>query len=156
MSKALEYIKAALQIAFGVVVLAIILLNFHGLNLASQKFLETASVSKIQLPGVEIDMDAAGVEQALSSVGANYLTVADKSRIQAQIHGLDAKELVRLMYVGQLKDLCEFDFHQPKCATTSRSIMDCATRAWPRSRATSTGLGAGRVSEESCGRKDPG
>ncbi len=109
MSKALEYIKAALQIAFGVIVLAIILLNFHGLNLASQKFLETASVSKIQLPGVEIDMDAAGVEQALSSVGANYLTVADKSRIQAQIHGLDAKEFVRLMYVGQLKDLCEFE-----------------------------------------------
>src|SRR5271157_4842423 len=71
MSKALEYIKAALQIAFGVIVLAIILLNFHGLNLASQKFLETASVSKIQLPGVEIDMDAAGVDQALSSAGVN-------------------------------------------------------------------------------------
>jgi hypothetical protein len=129
MSKALEYIKAALQIAFGVVVLAIILLNFHGLNLASQKFLETASVSKIQLPGVEIDMDAAVVDQALSSVGVNYLTVADKSRIQAQIHGLDAKEFVRLMLSASLKTFVNSRLHQPKCATTSRSIMDCATRA---------------------------
>ena len=39
MSKALDYIKAALQIAFSLVVLAIILLNFRGLHLAVQKFL---------------------------------------------------------------------------------------------------------------------
>jgi hypothetical protein len=33
MSKALDYIKAALQIAFGLIVLAIVLLNFPGLYL---------------------------------------------------------------------------------------------------------------------------
>ena len=108
MSKALDYIKAALQIAFSLIVLAIILLNFHGLYLASQKFLErAASLSSIKLLGVEIDMDAAGVDRALFR--ADYLTGADKSRVLALTQGLDGKEFVRLMYVGQLKNLCEFE-----------------------------------------------
>ena len=52
MSKALEYIKAALQIAFSLVVLAIVLLNFHGLYVALQRFLErAASVSAIKVLG---------------------------------------------------------------------------------------------------------
>jgi hypothetical protein len=54
-SKALDYIKAALQIAFSLVVLAIILLNFRGLHLAVQKFLErAASVSAIKGFGIEV------------------------------------------------------------------------------------------------------
>lgn len=108
MSKALDYIKAALQIAFSLVVLAIILLNFHGLYLAAQKFLErAASVSSIKLLGVEVDLGATGVDRALFR--ADYLTGADKSRVLAMIQGLNSKEFVRLMYVGQLKNLCEFD-----------------------------------------------
>src|ERR1700731_2029978 len=66
MSKALDYIKAALQIAFSLVVLAIILLNFRGLHLAVQKFLErAASVNAIKGFGIEIDLDAAEVDRAL-------------------------------------------------------------------------------------------
>lgn len=108
MSKALDYIKAALQIAFSLVVLAIILLNFQGLYLAAQKFLErAASVSSIKLLGVEVDLGTTGVDRALFH--ADYLTGADKSRVLAMIQGLDSKEFVRLMYVGQLKNLCEFD-----------------------------------------------
>ncbi len=108
MSKVLDYIKAALQIAFSLVVLAIILLNFHGLYLAAQKFLErAASVSSIKLLGVEVDLGATGVDRALFH--ADYLTGADKSRVLAKIQGLDSKEFVRLMYVGQLKNLCEFE-----------------------------------------------
>ena len=54
MTKALDYIKAALQIAFSLVVLAIILLNFQDLYLATRKFLErAASVSAIKALGVE-------------------------------------------------------------------------------------------------------
>jgi hypothetical protein len=117
MSKALDYIKAALQIAFGLVVLAIILLNFRGLHLAVQKFLErAASVSAIKILGVEVDMDAAGVDRALAAADAKRalfhvenLTGAEKRRVLALIHGLDGKEFVRLMYVGQLKNLCEFE-----------------------------------------------
>jgi hypothetical protein len=115
MSKALDYIKAALQIAFGLVVLAIILLNFRGLHLAVQKFLERAAqVSAVKVLGVEIDMDAA--DRALSAADAKRavfhvqnLTDAEKRRVLALIHGLDGKEFVRLMYVGQLKNLCEFE-----------------------------------------------
>ncbi|MFZ0496425.1 MAG: hypothetical protein WBE80_02905 [Methylocella sp.] len=115
MSKALDYLKSALQIAFSLVVLAIILMNFRGLHLALQKFLErAASVSAIKVLGVEIDMDAA--DRALSAADAKRalfhvenLTDTEKSRVLALIQGLDGKEFVRLMYVGQLKNLCEFE-----------------------------------------------
>ncbi|MGB6327044.1 MAG: hypothetical protein WBG11_15055 [Methylocella sp.] len=115
MSKALDYLKSALQIAFSLVVLAIILMNFRGLHLALQKFLErAASVSAIKVLGVEIDMDA--TSRALSAADAKRalfhvenLTDAEKSRVLALIQGLDGKEFVRLMYVGQLKNLCEFE-----------------------------------------------
>jgi hypothetical protein len=117
MSKALDYIKAALQIAFSLVVLAIILLNFRGLHLAVQKFLErAASVNAIKGFGIEIDLDAAGVDRALSAADAKRtlfhvenLTGAEKRRVLALIQGLDGKQFVRLMYVGQLKNLCEFE-----------------------------------------------
>ena len=117
MSKALDYLKSALQIALRLVVLAIILLNFRGLHLAVQKFLErAASVSSIKAFGVEVDMDEAGVDRALSAADAKRalfhvenLTDAEKRRVLALIHGLDGKEFVRLMYVGQLKNLCEFE-----------------------------------------------
>jgi hypothetical protein len=115
MSKALDYIKAALQIAFSLVVLAIILLNFRGLHLAAQRFLErAASVSSIKVLGVEIDMEA--TDRALSAADAKRalfhvenLTGAEKGRVLELIHGLDGKEFIRLMYVGQLKNLCEFE-----------------------------------------------
>ncbi|MGB6176507.1 MAG: hypothetical protein WBF43_09270 [Methylocella sp.] len=115
MSKALDYLKSALQIAFSLVVLAIILMNFRGLHLALQKFLErAASVSAIKVLGVEIDMDAA--DRALSAADAKRalfhvenLTGGEKSRVLALIQGLDGKEFIRLMYVGQLKNLCEFE-----------------------------------------------
>jgi hypothetical protein len=37
------------------------------------------------------------------------LTGAEKRRVLALIQGLDGKEFIRLMYVGQLKNLCEFE-----------------------------------------------
>jgi hypothetical protein len=117
MSKVLDYIKAALQIAFSLVVLAIILLNFRGLHLAVQKFLERAAqVTEIKGFGFEVDLNAAGVDRALAAADAKRaffhvenLTGAEKRRVLALIQGLDGKQFVRLMYVGQLKNLCEFE-----------------------------------------------
>jgi hypothetical protein len=132
MSKALDYIKAALQIAFGLIVLAIILLNFRGLQLALAKFLErAASVSSIKVLGVEIDMDAA--DSALSAADAKRaifhvagLTDAEKRRVLALIHGLDGKEYIRLMYVGQLKNLCEFE--NPSTEMRNDAALDYGLR----------------------------
>ncbi|MGH7454265.1 MAG: hypothetical protein ACRENG_23120, partial [bacterium] len=115
MSKALEYIKAALQITFSLIVLAIVLLNFRGLHLAAQRFLErAASVSSIKVLGIEIDMEA--TDRALAAADAKRtlyhlenLTGAEKRRVLELVHGLDGKEFIRLMYVGQLKNLCEFE-----------------------------------------------
>ncbi|MGH6937171.1 MAG: hypothetical protein ACRED2_13560 [Methylocella sp.] len=115
MSKALEYIKTALQITFSLIVLAIVLLNFRGLHLAAQRFLErAASVSSIKVLGIEIDMEA--TDRALAAADAKRtlyhlenLTGAEKRRVLELVHGLDGKEFIRLMYVGQLKNLCEFE-----------------------------------------------
>ncbi|MGH6844195.1 MAG: hypothetical protein ACRECU_05650 [Methylocella sp.] len=124
MSKALDYIKAALQIAFSLVVLAIILLNFQDLYLATRKFLErAASVSAIKALGVEIDLSATGVDQALS---LQNVAQDRKSRVLPMIHRLDSKEFVRLMYVGQLKDLCEFE--NPSTEMRNDAALDYGLR----------------------------
>ncbi len=63
--------KQLLQIAFSLILLAIGLLNFHGRYLATQKFLERAArVSAIKGFGIEIDLNAAGVDCALSAADA--------------------------------------------------------------------------------------
>ena len=134
MSKALDYVKAALQIAFSLVVLAIILLNFRGLHVALQKFLERAAqVSAIKGFGVEVDLDAAGVDRALSAADAKRtlfhvenLTGAEKRRVLALIQGLDGKQFVRLMYVGQLKNLC--DFENPSTEMRDDAALDYELR----------------------------
>jgi hypothetical protein len=54
------------------------------------------------------------------------LTAADKKRILELIHGLTAKEFVRLMYVGQLKNLCEFE--NPSAEMRSRVALDYELR----------------------------
>jgi hypothetical protein len=118
MSKALDYIKAALQIAFSLVVLAIILLNFRGISVAIQNILQqAASISAVEYYGLKLNFTAATVDTNLkleyTEADFKKLGVDDsaayKSRVLALIHGLDSKEFVRLMYVGQLKNLCEFE-----------------------------------------------
>jgi hypothetical protein len=107
-------------------------LNFRGFHLALQKFLErAASASSITVLGVEADMDAA--DSALSAADAKRtlfhvanLTEAEKRRVLALIHGLDGKEFVRLMYVGQLKNLCEFE--NPSTETRDDVALDYELR----------------------------
>ncbi len=132
MSKALGYIKAALQITFSLIVLAIILLNFRDLHLAVRKFLERAAqVSSIKVLGFEIDMEA--TDRALAAADAKRalfhvanLTDAEKRRVLELIHGLDGKEFIRLMYVGQLKNLCEFE--NPSTEMRSDIALDYGLR----------------------------
>jgi hypothetical protein len=120
MSKALENVKAVVQIALNIAVLAIfvvILSNFRDLKLATQKALEQASVGSINLFGVEIKLGQNGVDYALFKYG--YLSDTDKENIRLQIHGLTAKEFERLMYVGQCvdqfpPDLCQYKNPTPE------------------------------------------
>lgn len=151
MSKVLDYIKAALQIAFSLVVLAIILLNFQGLYLATRRFLDrAASVSSIKVLGVEVDLGATAVDQALS---LQNVAPDKKSRVLPMIQRLDSKEFIRLMYVGQLKNLCEFE--NPSTEMRNDAALDygsCKNREQRRH----TGLGAGRAGQARGARKDPG
>jgi hypothetical protein len=107
MSKALDYVKDALHIAFGFVILAIVLLNLQDIHLAVRTLLErAASVSSIKALGVEIDLGASGVDRALS---LQNVAADKKNRVLPLIRQLDSEEFIRLMWVGQLKDLCEFE-----------------------------------------------
>jgi hypothetical protein len=54
------------------------------------------------------------------------LTGAEKRRVLALIQGLDGKEFIRLMYVGQLKNLCEFE--NPSTEMRSDVALDCELR----------------------------
>ncbi len=55
MSKALDFIKAALQIAFTLIVLTIIALNFTPLNRAFDNILkQAASISAVEFLGVKL------------------------------------------------------------------------------------------------------
>jgi hypothetical protein len=111
----LEYVKLTLLIAISVLILSIIIWNFRNLNDAVGIFLARAPEARISIKylGAEASLDQAGIDRALIDVGALHLTVAERSQILKLIKNLTAKEVERLMQVGQLSDLCEFENPKP-------------------------------------------
>lgn len=120
MSKALDFIKAALQIAFTLIVFTIIALNFSPLNRAFDNILEqAASISAVEFLGVKLTFSKEIENLNLDYDEATYKRLgfkpeAYKKHLQELIHALDQEEILRLMYVGQLKNLCEFDNPTPE------------------------------------------
>jgi hypothetical protein len=120
MSKAIDYIKAALQIAFTLIVFTIIVLNFSPLNHAFDNILEqAASISAVEFLGVKLtfskeieNLNLDYDEAAYKKLG--FKPEAYKTHLQELIHALGQEEILRLMYVGQLRNLCEFDNPTPE------------------------------------------
>lgn len=118
MSKVLAFFKDVLHISFGLVLLAFLILEFDDLRQAAQKMLKRAeSVTAIELIGVKIDLDPATVSKTFQLYNENLdkelrsynVTDAAVSKVMEVIPSLSSEEFSRLMYVGQLKDLCEFE-----------------------------------------------
>jgi hypothetical protein len=65
MSNVLETIKATLQVAFGLVVLVLIIWTFPDIYKAIEKILTTETVSKLKGPGFEVDLNETNVNDAL-------------------------------------------------------------------------------------------
>ena len=68
-------------------------------------------------------MGATAVDQALS---LQNVAPDKKSRVLPMIQRLDSKEFIRLMYVGQLKNLCEFE--NPSTEMRNDAALDYGLR----------------------------
>ena len=110
MSNVLETIKARLQVAFGLVVLVLIIWTFPDIYKAIEKILTTETVSKLKGPGFEVDLNETNVNDALLQ---QSVATDSQSPVFPAIQKLDSKGVSRLMYVGQYydnrpPDLCEY------------------------------------------------
>lgn len=112
MSNGLDVLKAGLQVCYGVVFLVLILWVFPDIRNASRILLDrAASASSLEVAGLKVAFTEGIVAQGLEL--ENVPTNEQKIVLDA-IHGLDAREFVRLMAVGQLAGLCEFDHPTPQ------------------------------------------
>ncbi len=108
----LDTLKAGLQVVYGFVFLALILWMLPDITTASKVLLDrAASASSLEVAGFKVAFTEVTVARglALDDVPAE----AQKSVLTA-IRGLGSKEFVRLMAVGQLGNLCEFDNPTPE------------------------------------------
>ena len=126
MSNVLETIKAALQVAFGLVVLALIIWTFPDIYKAIEKILTTETVSKLKGPGFEVDLNETNVNDALLQ---QSVATDSQSPVFPAIQKLDSKGVSRLMYVGQYYDNPPQTFANtnpriPKWTNITQSILN--------------------------------
>ena len=110
MSKVLDYSRQFLYIVFGFIMLGFVLLEFPNFCHATQKLLDRAdSLNSVEIASVKLSFNAENVAAAFSDLNADNVAPAERSHALDLIHGLGQDEFVRLMYVGQLKELCEYE-----------------------------------------------
>jgi hypothetical protein len=85
----------------------LLLVNLPTLFTASQVLLQKAgSVNAIEVEGVKIGFDQGSVFSRLDAF--SYLNAGDKAKILETVRGLEPDEFERLMQVGELADLCDY------------------------------------------------
>jgi hypothetical protein len=110
MSKVLDYSRQFLYIVFGFIMLGFVLFEFPNFCHATQKLLDRAdSLNSVEIASVKLSFNAENVAAAFSELNADNVVPAERSHALELIHGLGQDEFVRLMYVGQLKELCEYE-----------------------------------------------
>jgi hypothetical protein len=111
MSTHLDTLKAGLHVCYGVVFLVLILWVFPDIRSASKVLLDrAASASSLEVVGFKVAFTETTVAQGL--VLADVPAGEQKPVLDA-IHSLNSREFVRLMAVGQLANLCEYDRPTP-------------------------------------------
>jgi hypothetical protein len=114
MSKALDYTKQFLYLVLVCIFLRFVLLEFPVICEASHKLLDRAdSLNSVEIASVKISFDTENVAAAFSelkvAIDPEHAGPDERSRALKLIKALEQNEFVRLMYVGQLADLCEYD-----------------------------------------------
>ncbi|WP_156964575.1 hypothetical protein [Methylocapsa aurea] len=115
MSKAIDYFKGFLQIAFGLVFLTLILGAFSDIETAAQRLLQRASPpSSLEFAGFKVDFTPSAVALGLEM---DNVPVDEQKPVLDKIHSLSSDAFVRLMSVGQLDNLCDYDRASAKMRT---------------------------------------
>jgi hypothetical protein len=111
MKSNLDILKTALQVIYGFVFLVLIIWIFPDIRGASKVLLDRAgSASSLEVVGFKVAFTEASVARGLA---LDNVPVEDQKSVLDAIRGLSAKQFIRLMAVGQLENLCEFDNPTP-------------------------------------------
>jgi len=107
MTATVNFLKSLLLIGAYLALMSLVIWNFPAITAATRALLERAgSLTTLEVAGVKIGFDPASVAAQLDFP---HLTMADKDHVQAQVKSLEPDEFERLMNVGELKDLCDFE-----------------------------------------------
>lgn len=107
----LETLKAGLQVTYGVVFLVLILWMLPDIRTASKILLDrAASASSLEVVGFKVAFTETTVARGLE---LDNVPAEDQKPVLESIRGLNSKQFVRLMAVGQLRNLCEFEHPTP-------------------------------------------
>jgi len=110
MSGIMERLKQFLYLVFLCVFLSIVFMDFRSICEASQKLLQRASsVTSLEVANIKMNFSPDTVSAVFSDLKLDDVDAAQRRRALDLIHDLDPQEFLRLMYVGQLDGLCEFD-----------------------------------------------
>jgi hypothetical protein len=122
MSGIMERLKQFLYLMFLCVFLLIVFIDFRSICDASQKLLQRAStVTSLEVANIKMNFSSDTVSAVFSNLKLDNVDAAQRRQALDLIHDLDPQEFLRLMYVGQLDGLCEFDH------PTSQMRFDVAT-----------------------------
>jgi hypothetical protein len=110
MSKVLDYFKQSLYLVLLCIFIGFILLEFPTICAATHKLLDRAdSLNSVEIASVKISFNSENVAAAFSELKMDGVEPAKQGSALDLIHGLEQNEFVRLMYVGQLTNLCDYD-----------------------------------------------
>jgi hypothetical protein len=125
MTTALKSLKELMLAGLCLIGLGLLAWNFPTLLTVSRALLQKAtSVTTIEVEGVKIAFDQGNVSSRLTPFDVN---AAEKAKVLEAVNGLESDEFERLMNVGELKALC--DYQRPTVEMRRMLMLDYQLQA---------------------------
>lgn len=110
MLKALDNLRRGIYTLLLLLFVALIFEEFKDIRHATQTLLYKADqLTSLEMPGAKIVFTSERVDAGFSALNWGGVSAEKRSLALEFIHKLDQAEFVRLMYVGQLDDPCEYE-----------------------------------------------
>jgi hypothetical protein len=110
MLKALDYCRKFIYTVLLLLFVALIFDEFKDIRHATQTLLYKADqLTSLEMPGAKIVFTSERVDAGFSALNMDSVPAEQRSHAQDFINQLNQAEFMRLMYVGQLTDLCEYE-----------------------------------------------
>jgi len=112
MSKFFDYARQIIYLVFLAMLALLMGLDFPAVFTASRQLLGRADALKsVEIADVKISFDSDEVKNAFATLKINDgdVDASKRDRALQLIRNLDQDEFTRLMYVGHLRNLCEYD-----------------------------------------------